>query len=524
MKINFCLLQAQLNALKTPTQVLTAKENSIEESIRHEAISSNEERLPLAIIKELYPQNTDIPEYEKVLNYKQDIASEKWYIVHEESISNYHTVFDINFLLSLFVILVSVFFIKKYKRFIANLKIKNNNLNENEHQKTKICPYCSEEILFTAKKCKYCHSNLNKFSLLRNIRFNKFVLYFLICFITIASILTIIYYLHPICTYLFYILMSFCDPIFIVLGLLFANLFDKRSTLKCKIISAFTTLFVIIACISAIHNYNANMWELPKIILMILVSLSFITFSIHKFKIKYKKDFLFFSIWFFISIFISVIIHLSYKPILPTGTNNIRTVITNETKFDCNMWEKVIYQNNQWTFYAYQDPAYIDVKDFKDVENAYNYVKSRFYTEEEINYIRNHDMTKFENIEEYDQIFNGGNTFTLPNCFRLGARSFSSKPEKFLPKYNKDVSISYNYSAGCGLANCVELNIEILKANKTNTVSTVFKRSYPQLNDGPFNITFIDGFNPLIKIEGKNKKIFVLYIPSTQKIKEYEVN
>ena len=45
------------------------------------------------------------------------------------------------------------------------------------------------------------------------------------------------------------------------------------------------------------------MWELPKIILMILVSLSFITFSIHKFKIKYKKDFLFFSIWFFISIF-----------------------------------------------------------------------------------------------------------------------------------------------------------------------------------------------------------------------------
>ena len=70
MKINFYLLQAQLNALKTPTQVLTAKENSIEESIRHEAISSNEERLPLAIIKELYPQNTDIPEYEKVINYK----------------------------------------------------------------------------------------------------------------------------------------------------------------------------------------------------------------------------------------------------------------------------------------------------------------------------------------------------------------------------------------------------------------------------------------------------------------------
>ena len=77
MKINFYLLQAELNALKTPIQVLTAKENSIEKSIRHEAINSKEERLPITIIKELYSQNADIPEYKKVISYKQNIAAEK---------------------------------------------------------------------------------------------------------------------------------------------------------------------------------------------------------------------------------------------------------------------------------------------------------------------------------------------------------------------------------------------------------------------------------------------------------------
>ena len=525
MKINFYLLQAQLNALKTPTQVLTAKENSIEESIRHEAISSNEERLPLAIIKELYPQNTDIPEYEKVINYKQNIASEKWYIAHEESISDYHTVFDMNFLFGLFVILISFFFLKKYKKFIDSLKIKNNNLNKDEHQKTKICPYCSEEILYTAKKCKYCHSNLNKFEIFQNFKLNKFAWSLLVSLVLIFSIFIIIHYLHPICAYLFYILMAFCDPIFIIVGLLFVNLFDKSTTLKCKIISAFTTLFIIMASISAIQNYNANMWEIPKIILMMLIALSSITFGIHKLKVKYKKGFTFFFIYFFISIFLSTIIHCFYKPILPTGTNNIKIKTIKESKSNnYNLWENIVYQNNQWTLYDYQDPAYIDVKDFKNVDNAYNYSEERHYTKEEINYIHSHDMTEFDNIEEYNKIFNCGDTSTLSNYSLLGARSFSSKPEYFLSKYNKDISISYNYNATCGLANCVELNVEILKADENNKIFTIFSKSYPQLNDGPFNITFIDDFNPLVKIEGKNKKIFVLYIPSTKKIKEYEVN
>lgn len=524
MKINFYLLQAELNALKTPTQVLTAKENSIEKSIRHEAITSKEEHLPITIIKELYSQNADIPEYKKVISYKQNIAAEKWYIAHEQSVSNYHTVFDINFLFGLFVIFISFFFLKKYKKFIDNLKIKNINLDEEGFPKTKICPYCSEEILYTAKKCKYCHSNLNKFGLLKNIKFNKFALYLLIGFIVITSILTIIYYLHPICTYLFYIIMAFCDPIFIILGLLSANLFDRSITLKYKIISVFAMLFIIMASISAIQNYNANMWELPKIILMILVSLFFITLGIRKLKVKYKKGFTFFFIYFFISIFLSAIIHCFYKPILPTGTNNINIKTIKESKSNYNMWGNIVYQNNQWTLYDYQDPAYIDVKDFEDVGNAYNYSEGRHYTKEEINYIHSHDMTKLENIEEYNQIFNGGDTSTLPNYSLLGARSFSSKPEYFLSMYNKNINFSYNYSANCGLANCAELNVEILKADKVNRVLTVFNKSYPQLNNGPFNITFIDDSNPLIKIEGKNKKIFVLYIPSTQEIKEYEVN
>lgn len=524
MKINFYLLQAQLNALKTPTQVLIAKENNIENSIRHNAISSKEERLPISITKELYPQNTDIPEYEKVINYKQNIASEKWYIAHEESTSGYHTVFDINFLFGLFVILISFFFLKKYKKFIDSLKIKNNNQDEKEFQKTKICPYCSEEILYTAKKCKYCHSNLNKFGLLKNIKFNQFALYLLIGFIVITSILTIIYYLHPICTYLFYIIMAFCDPIFIILGLLSTNLFERSITLKYKMISAFAMLFIIMASISAIQNYNANMWELPKIILMILVSLFFITLGIRKLKVKYKKGFTFFFIYFFISIFLSAIIHCFYKPILLTGTNNINIKTIKESKSNYNMWRNIVYQNNQWTLYDYQDPAYIDVKDFEDVGNAYNYSEGRHYTKEEINYIHSHDMTKLENIEEYNQIFNGGDTSTLPNYSLLGARSFSSKPEYFLSRCNKNINFSYNYSASCRLANCAELNVEILKADKANRVLTVFNKSYPQLNDGPFNITFIDDSNPLMKIEGKNKKIFVLYIPSIQEIKEYEVN
>ena len=524
MKINFYLLQAQLNALKTPIHVLTAKENDIEKNIRHESISSKEVRLPIAIIKELYPQNAGITEYEKVINYKQNIATEKWYIKYEESISNYHTVFDITSLISLFIILITSLLLKKYKTFINNLKIKNNDINQKEFQKTKICPYCAEEVLYTAKKCKHCYSNLNTLEVLRNHKFNKFVWYLLTGLITVFSILTIIYYLHPICTYLFYILLSFCDPIFIILGLITTNLFDKNISLKYKFLNSFITLVILYSCILSVQNYNANMWEMPKVILMLLVSLSFITLSIHKLKIKYKKGFLFFSIWFFISIFTSAIIHLSYKPILPTGTTNIKTNIVKESKIDYNMCGKIIYQNNQWTFYDYEDPAYIDVKELKDVEDTYDYAKDRPYTKDEINYIQSHDMTKSDNIEEYNKIFNGVDNFTLPNYSRLGARSFSSKPEYFLSRYNKNISISYNYNTSCCFSNCVELNIEILKADKTNKIYTIFNKSYPQLNDGPFNITFIDDTNPLIKIEGKTKKIFILYIPSSKEIKEFIIN
>lgn len=524
MKINFYLLQAELNALKTPTQVLTAKENSIEKSIRHEAIISKEERLPITIIKELYSQNADIPEYKKVISYKQNIAAEKWYIAHEQSVSNYHTVFDINFLFGLFVIFISFFFLKKYKKFIDNLKIKNINLDEEGFPKTKICPYCSEEILFTAKKCKFCHSNLNKFELLKNYKFNNFTWYLLSSLVLIFLFLITISYLHPICTYLFYILMAFCDPIFIILGLLAVNMFDKNILVKYKLLSGFMVLVISYSCILNVQNYNANMWGLPKTILLLIVSLFFVTLGIYKLKEKYKKGFAFFFMYLFISIFMSTAIHCFYKPILPTDTDNIKISTIKETKSDYNMWENVVYQNNQWTCYDYQDPAYIDVRNFEDVNNAYDYSKDRYYTKEEINYIHSHDMTKFDNIEEFNKIFNGGDTSTLPNYSLLGARSFSSKPEYFLSRYNKNINFSYNYSANCGLANCAELNVEILKADKVNRVLTVFNKSYPQLNNGPFNITFIDDSNPLIKIEGKNKKIFVLYIPSTQEIKEYVVN
>ena len=53
MKINFYLLQSQLNALKTPTQAIIAKENGIENNIRDALISSKEKHLPNVIIKEL---------------------------------------------------------------------------------------------------------------------------------------------------------------------------------------------------------------------------------------------------------------------------------------------------------------------------------------------------------------------------------------------------------------------------------------------------------------------------------------
>ena len=46
MKINFYLLQSQLNALKTPTQAIIAKENGIENNIRDALISSEEKHLP----------------------------------------------------------------------------------------------------------------------------------------------------------------------------------------------------------------------------------------------------------------------------------------------------------------------------------------------------------------------------------------------------------------------------------------------------------------------------------------------
>lgn len=524
MKINFYLLQAELNALKTPTQVLTAKENSIEKSIRHEAITSKEERLPITLIKELYSQNADIPEYKKVISYKQNIAAEKWYIAHEQSVSNYHTVFDINFLFGLFVIFISFFFLKKYKKFIDNLKIKNINLDEEGFQKTKICPYCSEEILFTAKKCKFCHSKLNKFEFLKNYKFNNFTWYLLSSLVLIFLFLITISYLHPICSYLFYILMAFCDPIFIILGLLAVNLFDKNILVKYKLLSGFMVLVISYSCILSVQNYNANMWGLHKTVLLLIVSLLFVTLGIYKLKEKYKKGFTFFFMYFFISIFISTTIHCFYKPILPTDTDNIKISTIKETKSDYNMWENVDYKNNQWTCYDYQDPAYIDVRNFEDVNNAYDYSKGRYYTKEEINYIHSHDMTKFDNIEEFNKIFNGRDTSTLPNYSLLGARSFSSKPEYFLSRYNKNINFSYNYSASCGLANCAELNVEILKADKTNRITTIFNKSYPQLNEGPFNITFIDDITPYIKIEGKTTKIFVLYFPSTKEIKEYVVN
>ena len=308
--------------------------------------------------------------------------------------------------------------------------------------------------------------------------------------------------------------MAFCDHIFIILGLFAINMFDKNILVKYKLLSGFMVLFISYSCILSVQNYNANMWELPKTALLLMVSLLFVTLGIYKLKEKYKKGFTFFFMCFFISIFISTTIHCFYKPILPTDTDNIKISTIKETKSDYNMWENVGYKNNQWTCYDYQDPVYIDVRDFEDVNNAYDYSKGRYYTKEEINYIHSHDMTKFDNIEEFNKIFNG----------KLVARSFYSRPEYFLSNYNKDINFSYNYSASCGLANCVELNVEMLKADKTNRISTIFNKSYPQLNEGPFNITFIDDITPYIKIEGKTTKIFVLYFPSTKEIKEYVVN
>lgn len=526
MKPNLYLFQTQINSLKTPTQVLFAKEKNIQTNIQYKAIQAKEERLPVEIMKELYPQNHyDIPEYKQVAEYKQAIEGVKWYINHEQNNSSYFTTFNLGFIIILLGIIFLTFVLKKYKKFIEKLEAKNEETKHEDIPKTKICPYCSEEILYTARRCKYCHSNLNRFEILKNTQFHKIVLYVLVAIIGCISACTIICYLHPICTYLFYILMSCFDPIYILWGLLVVNIFNNRIALKYKILSGFVVLISMIISLVGTHNYNANMWEMPKIILMHIVALGTIIFVIKGLKDKYKKGFTFFFIWFFISIFLSILIHYLYVPIILTNTNENIEINTIKEKdvIGFDKWENIIYENNYWIFYPYQDSSYIDVKEFQDVETSYNNSYDRPYSLKEINYIHSHDMTNYENQEQFDKIFNGADSIDVPNALRLGARVFSSKPEMFTLN-NKDISISYDYTAACGLANCVELNVDILKADKSNKIHTVFSKSYKQLNDGPFYITSIDNANPLIKIEGQTKKIFIEYLVNKKEIKEYIIS
>lgn len=319
MKLNIYLLEFEIGHLKTPVQAANSKEDSIIQNLKFEARTHNEKHLTYDEYKELYPQleksNLPYSPYKSVLNYLQLIQNEKWYLNYSYNTTRYFTNFNVLFVLGLFFICLLIFFKRKYSDFIQNLVENSFNKTKEQDSETKKCPYCSEIILSTAKKCKHCHSKLNNFDFLKNIKFNKCLYYSLMGLIFLSIIINVKLFIHPIIIYSIYSLLTLFDPLIVLISLIFINVIFSNKNYKQKILGLIGLIILFMQTFAIYKTYVANMWDFGRLIGLILVGISFNACVMKIIKEKFKRGFVFFFLYFLFTIFASMLISCFYEPI-----------------------------------------------------------------------------------------------------------------------------------------------------------------------------------------------------------------
>ena len=189
-------------------------------------------------------------------------------------------------------------------------------------------------------------------------------------------------------------------------------------------------------------------------------------------------------------------------------------------------WSSITYKDGKWNFEYYDTYKQmcgryycLDVENFPDVQDV-----SNLLTQEEVNFILNHDMSKEKNAENFDAKFRS----TTPWEFPLFYHNYSSQPKYITVREpitggHIKTAVNYSYDAVCELSNCAWVNIEIFKTNENNEIKAIFGKKYSQNNNGAYIITAHNtyGNNIIVKIEGKNKLIVLMYSEYDKKIREY---
>lgn len=528
-----------IEALKTPLQTILNKESWIEMRLSTKAIEAGETRIPKEIIQIAYPKSKRLNEYERVLKYEQKIQLERDAHIYLHNSTRSKIAFDALFVLGLIVIIALIFALKKYKGSIEKLKtnLAEANQAKSETPKTKICPHCSEEILYTAKKCRYCQSNLYQVTFLKNPKFNFTIWCSLLTLVVVLALLLICRYFYPICLYAIFLFKSILDPIIIII-----LVFTLGFSVKKPLWNTFLAIIIILSiygCINGYREYVANVFSISRIATMLIFVLVALAYMCQKLQKKCSATIGLLCLWVVVSFIIrSVTIDATMPAELDTtdSSNYIKVTEYDEKNLDLPeyAWESVNYINGLWSFqdYNYEKRGEvcwrycINVGDFPDVQDAIG------YTQDEINFIYEHDMNDYNNLEAFDIKFNDAGIRSLSASEQLGGHYYSSIsiPEHITfknyetGKPEKNLSVGYYYDAGCPLSNCGILYFYILKANKNGKINVIFENNYPQNNNGTYRV--ISGKNGYgndiaIKIEGKNKLIVLMYSEYDKKIREY---
>lgn len=321
MKIDKYLLEFEIGHLKTPIQAFCAKENDVVDQLRHKAISKKEKKISYKEYEYQYPQLIEygLPysPYKSVLNYYQNIQDDKWFLNYKYNTANHFTNFNILFIFGIIWACLLVFLLKKYKTFIERISKKEQK--NNQFDETKKCPYCSEEILSTAKKCKYCHSKLDTFDFIKNTKFNKFVYCCIACLLGFSIFTNIVLFIYPIIIYLIFSILTFFDPLIVSLSLIFANIIFANIQNKFKVIATGFAFCLLAICFAFYSSYIANMWTIGRLTALLFTGICLNVYILKFFKKKYNTNFVFFFLYFIFTIFASCIISQFYEPIKAVG-------------------------------------------------------------------------------------------------------------------------------------------------------------------------------------------------------------
>ncbi|MCX4275567.1 MAG: hypothetical protein OSJ27_07315 [Candidatus Gastranaerophilales bacterium] len=534
---DFYLFKMDVEALKTPFQTILNKESWIEMRLSAKAIEAGEKHIPKEIIQIAYPKSKRFNEYERVLKYEQKIQLERDAHIYLHNSTRSKIAFDALFVLGLIVIIALIFALKKYKGFIEKLKtnLKEANQTKTETPKTKICPHCSEEILYTAKKCRYCQSNLYQFTFLKNPKFNFTIWCSLLTLVVVLVLLLICRYFYPICLYAIFLFKSILDPVIIII-LVFTLGFSAKKSLW----NTFLAIIIILSiygCINGYREYVANVFSISRIATMLIFALVVLVYICQKLQKKCSTTIGLLCLWIGISLIIKcTAVDTTIPAELDTtdNSNYIKVAEYNEDNLDLPeyAWKTIAYTNEKWHFEEFDDSAASDlaicgIKGCHDVKNFAEAQEATWYTQEEIDFILNHDMLDEKNENEFNVKFRGGTTLELPTYKAFGRLYISHPNYMTIPNLigiDKKLAVVYSYNSSCDLTNCAWLNIEILKADEDGKIKNIFQKNYNQNNNGSYEIIPYHnshGDNLTIKIEGKNKLIVLMYSEYDKKIREY---